>query len=224
MSDGRNYTDEDYRQQVLMPDEYQIEIKVRNNLFLTMMRREGYKTSAELSRACGVNQQTIGLILNLKLSGQSPVRQEWRSSIEKLATFLRCMPDDIIPKAQIKAPMKETRAYLTVDGADMAAIGASLRSLAVSPQASFEHDEMKKIISDLLTSALTPREERIVRMRFGFGCEELTLAEVGKNIGVSGQQIRQIEHKAIRKIRSAVYRKKTFSKDTALEFMHRRNE
>ncbi len=54
-------------------------------------------------------------------------------------------------------------------------------------------------------SGLTPREERILRMRFGIGSStEHTLEEVGKTFGVTRERIRQIEAKALRKLRMSV--------------------
>jgi RNA polymerase primary sigma factor len=51
-------------------------------------------------------------------------------------------------------------------------------------------------------ASLSPREERIVRMRFGVGMSaDHTLAEVGEQFSVSRERIRQIEAKALRKLR-----------------------
>jgi RNA polymerase primary sigma factor len=51
-------------------------------------------------------------------------------------------------------------------------------------------------------AALTPREERVIRMRFGIGMGAArTLAEVGDQFSVSRERIRQIEAKALRKLR-----------------------
>jgi RNA polymerase primary sigma factor len=49
---------------------------------------------------------------------------------------------------------------------------------------------------------LTPREERVIKMRFGLedGTEH-TLEEVGQNFGGTRERIRQIETKALRKLR-----------------------
>jgi RNA polymerase primary sigma factor len=49
---------------------------------------------------------------------------------------------------------------------------------------------------------LTPREERVIKMRFGLedGTEH-TLEEVGQKFGVTRERIRQIEAKALRKLR-----------------------
>ena len=51
-------------------------------------------------------------------------------------------------------------------------------------------------------ASLSPREERIVRMRFGIGLSaDHTLAEVGEQFSVSRERIRQIEAKALRKLK-----------------------
>jgi RNA polymerase primary sigma factor len=51
-------------------------------------------------------------------------------------------------------------------------------------------------------ASLTPREERIVRMRFGLGMNsDHTLEEVGQQFSVTRERIRQIEAKALRKLR-----------------------
>jgi RNA polymerase primary sigma factor len=51
-------------------------------------------------------------------------------------------------------------------------------------------------------ASLTPREERIVRMRFGLGMNnDHTLEEVGKQFSLTRERIRQIEAKALRKLK-----------------------
>lgn len=53
-----------------------------------------------------------------------------------------------------------------------------------------------------LLSTLTPREEKILRMRFGIGERtDYTLEEVGKQFGISRERVRQIEERALRKLR-----------------------
>ena len=51
-------------------------------------------------------------------------------------------------------------------------------------------------------ASLTPREERIIRMRFGIGMnKDHTLEEVGRQFSVTRERIRQIEAKALRKLK-----------------------
>jgi DNA-directed RNA polymerase sigma subunit (sigma70/sigma32) len=53
-----------------------------------------------------------------------------------------------------------------------------------------------------LLGTLTPREEQIIRMRFGIGDgSEETLESVGQRFSVTRERIRQIEAKALRKLR-----------------------
>ena len=61
--------------------------------------------------------------------------------------------------------------------------------------------ERSEIVAKLLAD-LQPREEKVLRMRFGFdGGDGATLAAIGKCFGVKQERIRQIEAKAIRKLR-----------------------
>ena len=56
--------------------------------------------------------------------------------------------------------------------------------------------------TDQVLRTLTPREERVIKMRFGVGeGSEHTLEEVGQSFAVTRERIRQIEAKALRKLR-----------------------
>jgi RNA polymerase primary sigma factor len=51
---------------------------------------------------------------------------------------------------------------------------------------------------------LSPREERVIRLRFGIGCErEHTLEEIGQEFDLTRERIRQIEADALRRLRAA---------------------
>lgn len=63
------------------------------------------------------------------------------------------------------------------------------------------HQHQQRAISELL-SELTPKEERVIRMRFGIGVDqEHTLEDVGNVMGVTRERIRQIEHRALEKLK-----------------------
>src|SRR5690554_299273 len=60
---------------------------------------------------------------------------------------------------------------------------------------------LKETVTRVLAS-LTPREERVLRMRFGIGMNtDHTLEEVGQQFSVTRERIRQIEAKALRKLK-----------------------
>jgi RNA polymerase primary sigma factor len=63
------------------------------------------------------------------------------------------------------------------------------------------HASMRNVVKDVLDS-LTPREAKVLRMRFGVEMStDHTLEEVGKQFDVTRERIRQIEAKALRKLR-----------------------
>jgi RNA polymerase primary sigma factor len=71
----------------------------------------------------------------------------------------------------------------------------------ISPISAAISGSLKEEVRSVLTS-LAAREERVLRMRFGIGTKsESTLEEVGKNFQVTRERIRQIEAKAIRKLK-----------------------
>ncbi len=69
-------------------------------------------------------------------------------------------------------------------------------------QAMLEREKQEKVERAL--KSLTPREEKIVRMRFGIGRDvPYTLEEIGQTLGLSRERVRQIEASALRKIQAA---------------------
>ena len=79
---------------------------------------------------------------------------------------------------------------------------------AVLPIDAAIQSNLREITTRILSS-LTPREERVLRMRFGIGMNsDHTLEEVGQQFNVTRERIRQIEAKALRKLRHPTRSKK----------------
>jgi RNA polymerase primary sigma factor len=72
--------------------------------------------------------------------------------------------------------------------------------LAPSPVEAAMRSNLGEVTRKVLAT-LPPREEQILRMRFGIGQTDCTLEEVGKLFAVTRERIRQIEAKALRKLR-----------------------
>jgi RNA polymerase primary sigma factor len=65
------------------------------------------------------------------------------------------------------------------------------------------HHDMRDEAATAL-KMLTPSEERVIRMRYGIGCDrEHTLQEIANEVGLTRERIRQIEMKAFQKLRSS---------------------
>lgn len=70
-----------------------------------------------------------------------------------------------------------------------------------SPYSEAEKLEASEHIQSVL-STLTPKEEKVIRMRFGIGAErDHTLEEVGRHLSITRERVRQIEAKALRKLK-----------------------
>lgn len=72
---------------------------------------------------------------------------------------------------------------------------------AIQPLDAAVQSNLREVTTRILAT-LTPREERVIRMRFGIGMNtDHTLEEVGQQFSVTRERIRQIEAKALRKLR-----------------------
>jgi RNA polymerase primary sigma factor len=105
--------------------------------------------------------------------------------------------------AQVLSMVQEPTSLDTPIGEDGDATLADLVAApdAVDPHAAAEASALATSVTEAL-GELTPREQSILRMRFGIGgAADLTLEEVGKVFGVTRERIRQIEAKALEKLR-----------------------
>jgi len=109
------------------------------------------------------------------------------------------------PLEKVRKIMKIPNANVSIEtpiGDDDATLGDFIADIeAPSPYVMFVDTSLKQEISKVL-STLTPREEKIIRMRFGIGENtDYTLEEVGNVFGLTRERIRQIENKALRKLK-----------------------
>ena len=82
---------------------------------------------------------------------------------------------------------------------------------AIIPLDAAVHANLREAATRVLSS-LTPREERVLRMRFGIGMNtDHTLEEVGQQLNVTRERIRQIEAKALRKLKHPTRSRKLWS-------------
>ena len=73
---------------------------------------------------------------------------------------------------------------------------------AVPPDANVHRSELTEQL-DRILSTLTPREQTVIRLRFGIGYDEgSTLEQVGQSLSVTRERIRQIEAKALKKLKT----------------------
>jgi len=118
-----------------------------------------------------------------------------------------------VPVEKIRMLLEATRDPVSLDspvGDDGGAtVGDFVEDLSFpAPDDALGDQELSRETRDLL-KLLSPREEQVLRMRFGIDAPgDLTLEEVGKSFELTRERIRQIETKALRKLRLPSYHRK----------------
>jgi RNA polymerase primary sigma factor len=117
-----------------------------------------------------------------------------------------------LPLEKVRKIMKVTNGTVSIEtpvGDDESKLGDFIADpKASSPFMEFVDISLKEEIDKVL-STLTPREEKVIRMRLGIGEKtDSTLEEVGDVFGLTRERIRQIEAKALRKLQHPSRRKR----------------
>jgi RNA polymerase primary sigma factor len=120
--------------------------------------------------------------------------------LEEIAHVLRMRPERLHETVQA---FQEPVALEQPIGDGTTEFGELLPDLqAVSPDAHVHRTEMTNQL-DRILSTLTPREQTVIRLRFGIGYDQpSTLEQVGQNLSVTRERIRQIEAKALKKLKT----------------------
>jgi len=117
-----------------------------------------------------------------------------------------------LPMDKILAILEASREPISLEtpvGDDDSTLGDFLENQeSVSPYEAVKNNELSDRVKGIL-GTLSPREEKIIRLRFGIGEDaEYTLEEIGKRFNVSRERIRQIEKKALNRLRHSSRREK----------------
>lgn len=127
---------------------------------------------------------------------------------EEIAEKMELEPDKV--RAILKISQNTTSLEMPVgDGEDDSTLGDFIADdKQASPYDSTSKQMLTENVEEVL-KALSDREAKVLRMRFGLaGNRTMTLEEVGREFGVTRERIRQIEAKALRKLKHPSRRKK----------------
>ena len=167
-----------------------------------------YWIRQSISRALGDQSRTIRIPANMvellgkvrKATNELTIKFKHQPTDEEIAKYL----DEDLDKIQTVLDVSQAVSSLdlSVDEDGETSVGDLVADDRVeSGYANLVKEANKQIVDDVL-GTLPAREAEILRMRFGINQEKaMTLEEVGGHYGITKERIRQIENKAIRKLR-----------------------
>ncbi len=195
-----------------MKKEIRLEIKARNNLVLSRMEELGIKSIAELCRRAGpgvTSENSVGDLVRMRISplkySSTSTVPEWTNTALTIAAVLLCDPEDLFSENLRKIKIEAGKhLQLELDVNEIPRLGGQTpRRLLVENTG--ERDLQVKDLGNLIQlslNTLTPNQAKVITLRFGLeDGEERTLEQVGEILNFTKERIRQIEGKALRKMR-----------------------
>lgn len=179
--------------------DYAVTIRIKNNWMLKAMRAAGYETGKDLERASGVNAQIIYKFLSLKM----PFMRDdgtWNPNAILLADTLGCSPDALVPPQHLKEVLAKNNGTFEANFDDVQNLIENREN--ADPLLLIEHQERSAAITHAMKKRLSVREASALIMKFGLDGEgERTYDEIGKKLGCGREGARQIEQRALRRMK-----------------------
>jgi RNA polymerase sigma factor (sigma-70 family) len=186
----------------MIEDEYRIKVSVRNNLILKAIEDQGHESIKHFCEVYDLKAVDVRNVINFTKRPMQP-NGEFCTTANKLMEALGAAPTDLWTVEQLELGLtrnsvervvgqKALDSLLGMDNGEMIAIE--------SPDEAIMNKERNLVLLGVVSS-LTPREQKVLQLRFGlYGEEEHTLEETGNIIDVTRERVRQIEAKALRKL------------------------
>lgn len=175
--------------------EFRVEIKLRNNRLKARRLALGL-SNAELCRRLGLGEGYYGNLENLT---RVPVNRkgQWNRYARALAAFYQTTEEDLFPDAVLAVTKPEI--VREIGAAEIGAIAACIEPPQLPDQAAESAEESAWLRSAIDT--LTPREQSVLRRRFGLDGEEATQGDIGRELRISAMTVGHIQGRAMRKLR-----------------------
>jgi RNA polymerase primary sigma factor len=183
--------------------EYRVKVTVRNNLLLSAIEDAGYKSQADFARAAGLTDTQVTALVGLRAC---PINTdgEFSKLAQAVMEALGACPTDLWTEEQLTMKLRKNSARASVDKYELLAVlgknASDLIGFDVEQNNEDRLLDIKRAVADKLDS-LTPRERKVLQLRFGIDSKEQTLEQIGDMFHMAKQSIRQIEAKALHKMR-----------------------
>lgn len=182
--------------------DYALQIKIKNNYLLQMMKRRDIFTAVELSRQTGLTQSTLGKLLGLQMAAYGS-SGKLIPSVIRLCEFFDCLPEDIFPEQHLQESLPINKVLIEANAEDL--IPLSMRLASQDPLDLLIQEEEEERTTAMITEAvagLRLKDRVILKHRFGLGRDSpATVKEVGERLAFSRERVRMIEARGLRLLR-----------------------
>jgi len=188
--------------------EFRLEVKLKNNL-LVQRRLDSGLTLRQVAEGVGLRYDTYLGYETLRIFPLRTNLKDWKPTALKIAAFWDVEPGKLWPGVVLAVEKRGGSFALGSTEARLLVSDYSTRMLE-TPDKFLEAKETAALLQEKMCTQLDDKEREIIEARFGLDGEEATLEEVSQSFGVSRTRIRQIEVKALRKLRHSPCRKRDF--------------
>jgi RNA polymerase sigma factor (sigma-70 family) len=176
-----------------MSAEYRVKVSVSNNLLIQAIENAGYKNQSDFARAIDCNASYVNMLCGLRISPMTR-EGEFTKAANQVMEALGACPTDLWTEEQLTMNLKRSSSWSVMGREELNEL---MHGAPKSLLESVAGQELKKAMDESRKS-LTFREQRIIGLRFD---DDKTLEEVGKEVGLTRQRVRDIEARALRKLR-----------------------
>ena len=177
--------------------DYRVRISIRNERLLSAIEEAGYPSARQCSIANGYPEALVGQLVS---GSRKPLNYKTGKPTEFCKEILKILGkniEDCFTPRQLQG-FKKSSYQIKVDEKEL----KQLVSEHKNEGGTLLESELDKKITQVLSTRLGPREEKIVRMHFGLGkYKEYTKTELAKYYNLSDDRIGQILKKAIFKLK-----------------------
>lgn len=166
------------------------------------IRQSILQALAEQSRIVRLPLNQVGSVNKInKVLSKFEQENERRPSVSELAEELNIEEDKISEVMRVSGRQVSVDAPFQ-DGEENCLLDVLTSDDAPHTDSPMDKESLCSELDNILSAVLKDREKKVIVMSFGIGCHEKSLEEIGDQLGLTRERVRQIKEKSLRKIKN----------------------
>ena len=166
------------------------------------IRQSILQALAEQSRIVRLPLNQVGSVNKInKVLSKFEQENERRPSVAELAEELNIEEDKISEVMRVSGRQVSVDAPFQ-DGEENCLLDVLTNDDAPHTDSPMDKESLCSELDNILSAVLKDREKKVIVMSFGIGCHEKSLEEIGDQLGLTRERVRQIKEKSLRKIKN----------------------